>query len=114
MDELTLSGVVAIILAVAGAVTTVCVAGEKIAGIINLLKAPNEAQDQRLTALEKDVKKVFTYLDNDKKSIDRLAAGNRVTQQALLALLAHGIDGNNIEQMQNAEKALENHLIYQN
>lgn len=114
MDGLTLGGFVALLLAGAGAVTTLCVAGEKIAGIIRTLKAPNVTQDQRLTALEADVKKIFTYLTNDKNAIDRLAAGNRVTQQALLALLAHGIDGNNVEQLENAKKALETHLIHQN
>ena len=30
---------------------------------------------------------------------------------ALLALLDHGIDGNNISQMQEAKTALQNHLI---
>ena len=114
MGGFTLGGVVTLLLAGAGAVSTLCVAGEKIAGIIHTLKAPNVAQDERLEQLEKDVEKIFTYLTNDKKAIDRMSGGSRVTQQALLALLAHGIDGNNIEQLQNAQKALETYLIYQN
>ena len=36
---------------------------------------------------------------------------NRVTQLALLALLDHGIDGNNLEQMQHAKEVLQQHLI---
>jgi len=47
----------------------------------------------------------------DKKRLDSLDEGNRATQRALLALLDHGIDGNNIEQMQHAKEALQNHLI---
>jgi len=34
-----------------------------------------------------------------------------VTQRALLALLAHGIDGNHLPQMEEAKQELELHLI---
>lgn len=114
MDGLTLGGLAALLLAAAGAVTTLCVAGEKIAAIIRTLKAPNLTQDQRIRDLEEDVKKIYGYLSNDKNAIGRLDAGNRITQQALLALLAHSIDGNNTEELKNAQKALSTHLIYQN
>ena len=50
-------------------------------------------------------------LDNDKHHFDAIDASNRVTQLALLALLDHGIDGNNIDQMQHAKEELQTHLI---
>ena len=50
-------------------------------------------------------------LSNDNTHLTAIDQDNRLTQRALLALLDHGLDGNNIEQMQDAKKALQNHLI---
>jgi hypothetical protein len=50
-------------------------------------------------------------LNNDNDRLESLDEGSRVTQRAILALLDHGIDGNNIDQMQDAKKALQSHLI---
>ena len=35
----------------------------------------------------------------------------RVSQQALLALLDHSIDGNNVDQMRAAKIAIQKHLL---
>ena len=51
------------------------------------------------------------FLKNDKLRLDRMDEGQRVTMQALLALLDHNLDGNNIDQMQKAKKDLQKHLI---
>lgn len=51
------------------------------------------------------------FLKNDKQRLDRMDEGQHVTMQALLALLDHNLDGNNIDQMQQAKKALQKHLI---
>ena len=48
---------------------------------------------------------------NSSALLDSIEAGNRASHQALLALLDHGIDGNNIKQMQDAKKTLQQHLI---
>ena len=61
--------------------------------------------------MEKHLEEVDTFLATDKKRLDSLEEGNRATQRALLALLDHGIDGNNIKQMQDAKEALQSHLI---
>ena len=50
-------------------------------------------------------------LVQDVNRFDAIEAGNRVTQLAILALLDHGIDGNNVKQMQDAKEELQNHLI---
>lgn len=50
-------------------------------------------------------------MKNDKLRLDRMDEGQHVTMQALLALLDHNLDGNNIDQMQKAKEALQNHLI---
>ena len=63
--------------------------------------------EQRVKHLEE----IDGYLETDKKRLDGIEDGNRATQRALLALLDHGIDGNNIAQMQKAKEELQEHLI---
>ena len=101
----------AAILAVASAVVLLSNAAEKIGKAIQTAKAPNARQDERLDKVEKHLEEVDTFLAIDKKRLDSLEEGNRATQRALLALLDHGIDGNNIKQMQDAKEALQSHLI---
>lgn len=103
--------IVAIALAVAGGISTLAGAGNWIIKIISALKAPNAEQDRRLSDLEKHMEEVDGYLAADKKRLDNIDESTRVTQRALLALLAHGIDGNHQSQMEDAKKELESHLI---
>ena len=43
--------------------------------------------------------------------IERIEEGNKITQQALLALLNHAIDGNDIAEVKKASKDLTDYLI---
>ena len=101
----------AAVLAAASAIVLLSNAAEKIGKAIQTAKAPNARQDERLSDLEEWRKGVDTKLESDKKHLDAIDEGNRATQRALLALLDHGIDGNNIKQMQDAKEALQSHLI---
>ena len=111
MDNLTPGEVWAAILAVASAIVLLANAVEKIAKAVHAAKAPNVHQNERLDNLEKRMDAAEKKLDNDKQHFDSIDASNRVTQVALLALLDHGIDGNNTEQMQHAKEELQQHLI---
>lgn len=109
MDFLTLAGLVlGGILTLAGVIHTLGSAAGHIAKVWRAAKAPNDRQDDRLTKLEGRMDKVDEYLAQDKRRLDTMDEGNRVTQRALLA---HGIDGNNVDQMEKAKLALEEHLI---
>ena len=101
----------AMVLAAASAVVLLSNAAEKIGKAIQTAKAPNAKLDERMSDLEEWRKGVDAKLESDKKHLEAIDEGNRATQQALLALLDHGIDGNNIEQMQHAKEALQNYLI---
>ena len=81
---------------------------------VKAAKAPNDQQNERLNALEDWRKEVDRKLNRDNDRLQDIDSGNRVTQRALLALLDHGIDGNNIKQMQDAKEALQDHLINHN
>lgn len=111
MEQITLGEIWAIVGAAAAAIVLLAQAAEKIAKVVNIAKAPNTRQDERLEALEAWQESVNAMLSRDKRRLDILEEGNRASQQALLALLDHGIDGNNIEQMQNAKKVLQKYLI---
>lgn len=110
-ENITPQSIWAILAWVATALILLSNAGEKIVGIVKAIKAPDAAQDDRLTALEEDMAQVKQYLTNDKKAIDGLSEGDKVTKHAILALLGHGIDGNNVEEMIQSKHELEKYLI---
>jgi hypothetical protein len=111
VEGITINGLWALLLAGASALVMLVGAAEKIVQVVKAAKAPNVAQDKRLDELEEWRKSVDLKLAADKTHLDNIDEGNRATQRALLALLDHGIDGNNIKQMQDAKEALQNHLI---
>lgn len=100
-----------IVLAGASAIVLLANAAEKIAKAIQAAKAPGEAQDKRLEDLEKRMETVEKRQDTNANHLTAIDDSNRVTQLALLALLDHGIDGNNIDQMRHAKEELQTHLI---
>ena len=84
---------------------------EKIVKAVRAAKAPNDRQNARIETLEEWKEHVDRKLNNDNERLEIIENGNRATARALLALLDHGIDGNNIKQMQDAKEGLQNHLI---
>lgn len=100
--------------AVLAAIVLISNAAEKIVHAWKAAKAPNDEQNSRLNALEDWRKEVDRKLLRDHDRLEGIDNGNRVVQRALLALLDHGIDGNNIRQMQDAKEALQDHLINHN
>lgn len=111
MVELTLRDICSAVLTIASAVVLLSNATKAIAQAVAAAKGPNAAQDKRLDRLEGDMKEVKQKLSKDYEHLEALDEGTRVTQRALLALLSHGIDGNNIKQMEEAKDALQSHLI---
>ena len=74
-------------------------------------KTPEARQNERLDALEKAVLRHDELFRNDLNRFERMENGNRIMQRCMLALLSHGIDGNDIEQMKLARKDLNEYLI---
>jgi hypothetical protein len=111
MGELTAAEIWTGVLAAASSIVLLANAAEKVIKAAQAAKAPNVKQDERIQKLEDWRKEVGQERSRDLARFDALDKGERVTQRALLALLDHGIDGNNIEQMQHAKEELQNHLI---
>ena len=65
----------------------------------------------RVEALELKSKEHDRMLANDLIRLKDIENGTRVTQKAILALLEHGLDGNNIDAMQKAKDELQSYLI---
>ena len=87
-----------------------CVAAA-VGWIIKVINAAKQPVEERLSALEQKSAEYETYFINDKKRLEEMEQGNKVTQRAILALLSHGIDGNDIEAMKAAKKELQDFLI---
>lgn len=111
MENITLANAWAWLLTAATALVLLSNAAEKIVKAVKAARAPGVAQDARLDALEEWRKVVDNKLSRDNERLETIEEGTRASQRALLALLDHGIDGNNIKQMQDAKEALQNHLI---
>lgn len=100
-----------LVMAAAGIVNTLGSAVERVAKAYKTAKAPEETQNERLEKVENEVKEIKSKLLKDKERLDDNAKANHVTQEAILALLEHGLHGNNVQQMTDAKTNLEKYLI---
>lgn len=94
-----------------GAITAVGAAITVLAKAWSKIKAPSKKIEERLSAVEKKLDEHQDYFSNDNERLDIIEEGNKVTQRALLALLSHGIDGNDVEGMRKAKAELQDYLI---
>ena len=108
---LTPNDIIGIFLGACGVITATAGAIAVIYNIINKAKAPNRMQNERLDKHEEWLKKHDALLDNDNRRLKTLEEGNKIIQKALLALLQHGIDGNDIEGMRKVKDELQEFLI---
>ena len=114
----TPSELVGFITAIGGAIVTIGAVITLIFKLVNRAKAPEIKQNERLDIIEKRLdaideaqelfKQYFTNDDNRFKAIER---SNKITQGAILALLKHALNGNDVKAIQDAEKELEAYLI---
>lgn len=75
------------------------------------LAKPGRTQDAGLTELEKWRGTVDERLQRGNDHFEEIDKGNRITQEALLALMAHAINGNDIHKLEVAKDKLESYLI---
>lgn len=109
---------IALVLAISGAIVTISAAIGVITKALEKIREPETMQNKRLELIEikldahekilEKYQEFFTNDDNRFKSIER---SNKVTQNALLALLKHALNGNDIDALKDAEKSLEAYLI---
>lgn len=106
------------ILALAGFINTVGTAVEKMGKAVKFAKAPTVELSEQIKELGNQLQELQGWreetdrkLGNDKAALEALNNGNQAVYQTLIALLDHGIDGNNIKQMEDAKAELIKNLI---
>ena len=109
--EHSMTEVWTIILAAASAIVLLSNAAEKIVRAFKSAKAPEVRQNEEINDLKRRLKKVEDWVETEKQQVKDIREGNRVITRGMLALLEHGINGNNIEQMQEARNGVEEYLI---
>lgn len=100
----------AIVLGLPSAINTIGSAIEKIAKAKRAVEAPNVAQDEKIADHARRIEKLERHQENDHKELAGNREYNRISALALIALLDHGLDGNNVKPMQNAKGELNNWL----
>ena len=111
MEAITAETVWAVVGGILAAIVLIGNAAERVAKALRALKAPNAAQDESIAELQRQQRETDAYLRQEMQWRVSTDKSNAVTQRALLALLGHGLHGNNIDQMQASEIELQNHLI---
>lgn len=103
---------------IGGTIVTIGAVVTIIINIVKKLRAPEDKQNEKLKNHEDRIKsledqnKIFTqYFINDDKRFKAIERSNKITQSAILALLKHSINGQDIESLKKAEKSLEEFLI---
>lgn len=106
------------ITAICGAVVSVGAVVTLIVKLSDKLKAPEKAQDARIELIElklenheKVLEKYQEFFTNDDNRFKNIERSNKIIQGALLALLKHALNGNDVNSLKDAEKALEEYLI---
>lgn len=111
MEYLTPTIVIGGILALAGAISTIGTAVEKLVKLFRVAKAPEQQQNAEIEEIKDRLDKVESKLEKDKIQIADAKECNHVLTKGMLALLEHGINGNNIDQMRDAKNGVEAYLI---
>ena len=108
---LTPADIINLFLGACGAITATAGAVAVIYAIVQKARTPNQTQNERLDKHEEWLKKHDALLDNDNKRLKQLEDGNKIIQRALLELLKHGIDGNDVDGMRKVRDDLQQYLI---
>lgn len=110
-----------ILMACCSALITISAAVSIVISVIKKLKEPENVQNKKLEDISKKIDSIEArlkiheeYFNNDNRRISAIEEGNRVTQKALLALMSHAINGNNIDELKKAENTLREYLINKN
>ena len=73
--------------------------------------SPTGKQAEMLKLHEERLDLIEERLNKGDSRFHALDDGNKVIQKALIALMGHAINGNDIDQLKSAKKELENYLV---
>lgn len=84
---------------------------ERSLGFKDRADKPHKELEEKVDRLDDEIQEIKNKLKNDNWRIEQLEEGGRVLLKSMGALLTHGIDGNNIEEMKLAREELNEYLI---
>lgn len=115
---LTLQEFWTILMGCCSALITIAAAVTVVINAVKKLKEPENVQNREIKELQDEMKtfedrlnKHDEFFGNDNKRLLAIEEGNRVTQQAILALMQHAINGNDVDKLKKAEDDLKTYLI---
>lgn len=79
---------------------------------VDKAETPEKNQNARIMAIEDEIKDIYEKIGKDNNRLIELEKGNVVTQEAILALLSHAIDGNNTDGLKKAKDNLQTYLTH--
>ena len=94
-----------------GVVAAVCVAAGHAAKLWKLRQAPSKELRHELDDIHAALAKHDKLLANDKEALSTLQTEGILSLKAILALLDHSIDGNNISRMESVKDEIKDYLI---
>lgn len=114
--------IVSIVLSVCGALITLSAAATVIIKLATKAKEPEAKQNERISALEEEVKRINIRLDDgdehfrmDAEKMEKLESTmketNKIVIESLRALTAHAIDGNGTEALKESKQRLDDYLL---
>ena len=74
-------------------------------------ESPTGKQAEMLKLHEERLDLIEERLGKGDDRFKELETGNKVTQKALIALMGHAINGNDVDQLRKAKKDLEDYLV---
>lgn len=107
-----------IVIGVCASVITISNALGVFMSALKKFKAPEVSQNEEIKELKLEVAEIKVAIDehkkcfnNDNNRIKKIEEGNKITQKALLALMAHALDDKSTDQLVEAKSLLQNYLI---
>lgn len=110
-DPITIRDIINLFISCCAGLITIAAAFKIITDAIKKFKEPEMKQDDEIKQIKDRLDTHDEYLANDKIKIESIEAGNKVTQQAILALLSHAINGDSKDQLEKAKTSLTDYLI---
>ena len=113
--------IVNVVLAICGAIITISGAGTVIIRAIAKAKEPNKKQNDRLDAIESEIRRINDRLkvgdnrfEDDRQRMEQIETSfietTKIIIEGLQALTSHAIDGNNTDNLKKAQKKLDDYL----
>lgn len=82
-----------------------------IVNAISKAKAPERVLSQRVQACEDRLNLMEGRMLTIEKASSAIEQSQKITQEALWALLGHAIDGNNVDDLKKAQAKLHDHIF---